>query len=191
LENAVFATYQSAVRMENSQNRASGRPQFMAFCGRATSVIHQMLRSAYAVAAAAFLLVVTTLAGCGLSSDGVGSLMVDPARYDGYNCKDLAGQWKGLVEREKQLRNLMDRADEGGGTGEIISALSYRSDYETVLEQKKVLQRTAAEKGCQMGASPVATQAARPMTMPAQAPAATPTTVPVAAPAFTSDQTIR
>jgi hypothetical protein len=162
----------------------------MAFCGRVTPVILQ-LRSAYAVAAVAVLLVVTMLAGCGLSSDGVGSLMVDPARYEGYNCKELIGQWNGLVTREKQLRNLMDRADEGGGTGEIIGALSYRSDYETVLEQKKVLRRTAAEKGCHEGAISGAPQAPRPMTMPAQAPGATPTTAPVAAPAFTSDQTIR
>jgi hypothetical protein len=93
--------------------------------------------------------------------------MVDPGRYDGYDCKGLVGQWNGLVTREKQLRNLINRADEGGGTGEVIGTLAYRSDYQTVLEQKKVLQRTAAEKKCQL------------------AP------IPAAAPAFTSDQTIR
>jgi hypothetical protein len=126
-----------------------------------------MSRAVHAVAAAAvFFLAAMTLAGC--SSDGVGALMVDPSRYEGYNCKDLASQWKTLVTRENQLRNLINRADEGGGTGEVIGALTYRSDYQTVLEQKKVLQRTAAEKNCQMAPTP--------------APAA---------PAFTSDQTIR
>jgi hypothetical protein len=138
----------------------------MAFFDRVTSTMHHMSRSAHAIATAILLVAVTTLAAC--SGDGVGALMVDPARYEGYNCKDLAGQWKNLVTRENQLRNLINRADEGGGSGEVIGALTYRSDYQTVLEQKKVLQRTAAEKKCQM--------------------APTPETV---APAFTSDQTIR
>lgn len=159
----------------------------MAFCGRVTFANHRVLRSACAAAAVTSLLLAAMLAGCSVATDGVGSLMVDPARYDGYNCKELGGQWKELVEREKQLRNLMDRADEGGGTGEVIGALSYRSDYETVLERKKVLQRTAAAKNCQMGAIQGAAQAPRPMTMPAQTPGVTSTT----APAFTSDQTIR
>lgn len=101
------------------------------------------------------------LAGCGSTySDGVGSLLVDPSRYEGYGCKDLISQLNGLSTREKQLRNLIDRADESAG-GVVIGAMAYRSDYQTVLEQKKVLQRTAAEKKCQM------------------------------APAFASDQTIR
>jgi hypothetical protein len=138
----------------------------MAFRGRVTSTMHHVSRPAHAVAAAILLLAVTTLAGCG--GDGVGALMVDPARFEGYNCKDLTGQWKNLVTRENQLRNLINRADEGGGSGEVIGALTYRSDYQTVLEQKKVLQRTAAEKKCQLVTTPEA-----------------------AAPAFTSDQTIR
>jgi hypothetical protein len=139
----------------------------MAFCGRVTSTMHHVSRPAHAVAAAAILLLAaTTLAGCG--SDGVGALMVDPARFEGYNCKDLTGQWNDLIKREKELRDLINRADEGGGSGEVIGALTYRSDYQTVLERKKVLQRTAAEKKCQMPPTPAAT-----------------------APAFTSDQTIR
>ena len=138
----------------------------MTFCGRVSFTLRHWWRPTHAVAAAACLLVVTTVTGCG--SDGVGALMVDPARYEGYNCKDLASQWKTLVTRENQLRNLINRADEGGGTGEVIGALTYRNDYQTVLEQKKVLQRTAAEKKCQMAPTPAA-----------------------AAPAFTSDQTIR
>lgn len=87
-----------------------------------------------------------TLAGC---ADGVGALMVDPGRYEGYACKDLVNQWNGLIAREKQLRGLIDKADEST-SGVVIGALAYRGDYQTVLEQKKVLQRTAAEKNCQL-----------------------------------------
>ncbi|MGH7192849.1 MAG: hypothetical protein ACREJM_04845 [Candidatus Saccharimonadales bacterium] len=122
----------------------------------------QKSSSAGVLATAAFIFAAPTLAGCGLS-DGAGALMVDPARYDAYNCKDLVSQWNGLVTREAKLRNLIDKADEGGG-GVVIGALAYRGDYETVLEQKKLLQRAAAERKCQM------------------APAS---------PTFTSDQTIR
>jgi hypothetical protein len=139
----------------------------MSFGGRAALTIDPMPRRAHLAVTAGFILAALTLGGCGGLSDGVGSMLVDPARYDGYNCKELASQWDGLVTREKQLRNLIDRADEGGGSGEVIGALSYRGDYETVMEQKKVLQRTAAGKGCQL--APVA----------------------AARPAFTSDQSIR
>jgi len=89
-------------------------------------------------------LAAAVLAGCG---GGVGSLMVDPARYDAYRCNDLVGEWENLLNREKELRGLIDRAREGGG-GTVIGAVAYRSDYETVLAQEKVLQHAAAEKNC-------------------------------------------
>jgi hypothetical protein len=90
------------------------------------------------------------LGGCGsFRTDGVASLAVDPARYDGLHCKDLAAQWNGLVTREKQLRNLIDKASEGGG-GAVIATVAYRGDYDTVLEQQRVLKRTAAEKNCEL-----------------------------------------
>lgn len=99
------------------------------------------------------LLTAFMLTGCG--ADGVGTLLVDPARYDGYNCKDLVGQWNGLVAREKQLRNLIDKAD-ASASGVVIGAVAYRGDYQTVLQQKRVLQRAAAEKKCQLTPPPAA-----------------------------------
>jgi Spy/CpxP family protein refolding chaperone len=98
---------------------------------------------------ACFLLTAATLSGCG--GDGVGSLMVDPARYDGYHCQGLAEQLKTLQAREKQLRDLMDKAKESAG-GQVVSALAYSSDYQTVLEQQKVLRRTAERQKCQFTA---------------------------------------
>lgn len=117
----------------------------MAFCGHVASSIRGLLGSAHA---AVFVLAAATLAGCGLS-DGVGSLTVDPARYAGYHCNELGTQWKNLVAREKELRNLIDKAGEGGG-GTVIGTVAYRGDYETVLEQEKVLKRTAAEQKCEL-----------------------------------------
>ncbi len=86
------------------------------------------------------------LAGCG-EVGGVGRLIIDPSHFDGYHCKGLVTQWKALVEREKQLRALMSKADEGTA-GAVIGTLTYRTDYETVMSEEKLLQRTAAEKNC-------------------------------------------
>ena len=73
--------------------------------------------------------------------------MVDPARYSADRCNDLVTEWNNLVKRENELRGLIDKAREGGG-GTVIGAVAYRGDYETVLAQEKVLQRTAADKNC-------------------------------------------
>jgi hypothetical protein len=86
------------------------------------------------------LAVALALAGCG------GTLIVDPSRYDGYHCNDLTGQWKALVARQRELQSLMEKAGDGGGA--VIGTMTYRADYETVLGEEKVLQRTAAEKNC-------------------------------------------
>ena len=97
-----------------------------------------------AVAAAAGM----TLGGCGLGN-GPGSLMVDPGRYESYHCNDLVAQWKQLADREKDLRALMDKASQSG-TGAVVGAVAYRSDYESVLTQEKLVQREAAEKKCEL-----------------------------------------
>jgi hypothetical protein len=86
------------------------------------------------------------LAGCGMT-DGAGSILIDPGRYTAYHCEDLATRWKVLVAREKELHGLMDKASEGGG-GAVIGSLAYRTDYESVLSEEKLLQRTAADKNC-------------------------------------------
>jgi hypothetical protein len=125
----------------------------MPFRRRATLTAHRLATLARAIGrnscAGSVVAAMVALGGCGHGADGIASLAVDPARYEGYHCKDLVGQWNGLVAREKQLRNLIDRASEGGG-GTVIAAVAYRGDYDTVLEQQKVLKRTAAEKNCEL-----------------------------------------
>jgi hypothetical protein len=89
-----------------------------------------------------------SLAGCGLDN-GPGSYIVDPGKFDALHCNDLATQSKALATREKELRNLMTKASEGGG-GVVIGNLAYRSDFESVLTQEKMVQREAAEKKCNL-----------------------------------------
>jgi hypothetical protein len=100
----------------------------------------------------AFLSLVTAafaaiaLGGCGMS-EGAGAFLVDPGRYTAYHCDELAARWKILKAREKELSGLMDKANESGG-GAVIGSLAYRTDYESVLSEEKLLQRTATEKNC-------------------------------------------
>ena len=88
------------------------------------------------------------LAGCGLGY-GPGSWFVDPGRYEPYHCNDLVTRWKALTEREKELHALMDKANQSG-TGAVIGTLAYRSDYESVLTEQKLVQREANEKKCEL-----------------------------------------
>jgi hypothetical protein len=91
-----------------------------------------------------------TLAGCDL---GPGQFGVDPGRYEFYHCNDLATRLKELQKRESELRSLMAKAREGGG-GTVIGEIAYRSDYEMALSEEKMLQRTAAEKKCEIAPLP-------------------------------------
>lgn len=95
---------------------------------------------------AALGLFAAVLAGC---SSGMQYMVVDTGRYAGYHCDDLLNEWNNVNKREVQLRALIDKASEGGG-GTVVAALTYRSEYEAVLAQKKVLQKTAADKNCEL-----------------------------------------
>jgi hypothetical protein len=109
---------------------------------------HCGVRMLGAALRAALLAGAAALAGCGLS-DGAGALLVDPGRYSASHCKDLIAESKNLAKRELELRNLMDKASEGGG-GTVIGALAYRSDYESILQQQRLLERAAAAQKCEM-----------------------------------------
>jgi hypothetical protein len=101
-------------------------------------------RSILLCAAAAAAMALT---GCG--GNGVGSLLVDPGRYDAYHCNDLVTRWKALTDREMELRALMERASQSG-TGAVVGAVTYRTEYETVLAEEKLVQRDANDKNCEL-----------------------------------------
>ena len=86
------------------------------------------------------------VAGCGASGDP-GAIFIDPGRYDAYRCNDLTARWKVLTDRERELRGLMDRANEANG-GAVVSSLAYRTDYESVRSEERLLLRVAADKNC-------------------------------------------
>jgi hypothetical protein len=91
------------------------------------------------------------LSGCGLGN-GAGSWLVDPSKFEGYHCNDLQTRWTEANTREKELRNLMEKASQAPG-GTVIGQLTYRTDYESVLTEKRMLQQQAAEKNCTLTAT--------------------------------------
>ena len=91
------------------------------------------------------LLALVPLAGCG--SDGAGAIFIDPGRYTLYHCDELATRRKALIVRETELRGLMERASESAA-GSVIGSLAYRSEYDSVIAEQKLLQRNATEKNC-------------------------------------------
>ena len=130
------------MRLRQSRGTAADR------AGAARALRGRTFRPPNAAAAVVFVAFGAGAVGGCAGSDGVGALLVDPGRYAGYHCKDLVGEWTSLSAQQKQLRELINKADEGGATGTVIGAVAYRSDYETVLERQKVLQRTAAQQNC-------------------------------------------
>ena len=87
-------------------------------------------------------------AGCSTSVD---AYLIDPGHYSAYHCNELVDRLKELQRRENDLRNLMEKASEGGG-GTVIGGMSYRANYEKAVGEEKVLRRTAADKKCTLEA---------------------------------------
>ncbi len=84
---------------------------------------------------------------CGLTTDGPGAVFVDPGKYALYDCSALSLRWKELITREKDLRNLIERASESAAGG-VIGSIAYRSDYDSVLTEKILVQRRVADLKC-------------------------------------------
>jgi ethanolamine ammonia-lyase large subunit len=68
------------------------------------------------------------------------------AKFTFYPCDDdLARRWTELIKREDELRELIEKANENAA-GAVIGSVAYRSDYEAVLAQEKMVQRTGRKR---------------------------------------------
>jgi len=88
----------------------------------------------------------TLLAGCSLSDEQAGRILVSPDTYEFYQCDDIGRALKEREGRQKELEALMVKA--GPGTGEFVSDIAYKPEYLQVRGQIDQLHRTAAEKHC-------------------------------------------
>ncbi|UPK32899.1 twin-arginine translocation pathway signal [Bradyrhizobium sp. 186] len=106
------------------------------------------------------------LGGCASVSDTISPAFVDPARYDLWDCKQLAPERKNLVKRVEDLERLMAKAETGTG-GVVVAELAYRNDYIAVRGQQKLMEETWRKNRCRESDMEAATPPAQPTFVPA------------------------
>jgi hypothetical protein len=105
------------------------------------------MRTAPLVALFDGLLVGEILLACSPAAMGPVTVVVDPGKYEFYNCEQLAGQRTYWTNRELELKLLMDKAEQGAG-GPVVNVIAYQTDYVTAREEVKVIDTTARAKNC-------------------------------------------
>jgi hypothetical protein len=100
------------------------------------------------VAAAAVLLAVAGLAGCGsVSERSLAGAFTSPGKYDIYTCADIERQMGAVLKRQTELEQLMSRASQGAG-GEFVNTIAYRGEYSQGRGDLAELTRAKADKQC-------------------------------------------
>ena len=92
-------------------------------------------------------LMLLALAGCTSISEQTGSFWVQPGKYDFLKCPDIVQRTVAVEAREKQLLDLMERADRDAA-GPLVNAMVYTADLKQTRADLELLRRTAREKGC-------------------------------------------
>jgi hypothetical protein len=87
------------------------------------------------------------LSACSSTGDNPLTVFADPGKYQYNTCEQIAGQKTNWSNREKELRQLMDKADQSAG-GAVVNVLAYKADHVAALEELKVLEATARAKNC-------------------------------------------
>jgi hypothetical protein len=85
------------------------------------------------------------LAGCA-AGDGP-YFFADAGKYQFHNCEQLAVASKQKHDRQRELKELIDKAEQAAG-GQLVSVLAYRSDYVAVNEELQVIDSTIRDKKC-------------------------------------------
>jgi hypothetical protein len=104
-----------------------------------------MMRIVSFVALTVGLLAGGALSAC--SSMNMGPIFADPGQYEFHNCEQLAERRKFFADRELELKQLIDRAEQGTG-GALVVVIAYQSDYVRAREEIKLIDATARVKKC-------------------------------------------
>ena len=99
-----------------------------------------------------------SLGGCADMGDMALSAFADPARYDYYDCKQLANERSAIATRTAELQGLMAKA-ETGAAGSVVGELAYRNGYITERAQSKLAEEAWRRNKCHE-TPPAATPAA-------------------------------
>lgn len=101
-------------------------------------------------------LLTAALGGCASTNDSMGSAFVDPAKYNLFDCKQLAPAHADALKRETELAALMAKAEQGTA-GPLMAELGYRTDYQTARGQREQIEMRQRELNCPANL-PVTTQ---------------------------------
>jgi hypothetical protein len=91
------------------------------------------------------------LAGCADMGESMSSAFADPAKYELYECPQLATERKALANRAAELQGLMAKA-QTGVAGPVVAELAYRNEYIAVRGQTKLADEAWARNKCHEGA---------------------------------------
>lgn len=90
----------------------------------------------------------TMLTACSTSSDSNFSFFADPGKYQYHTCAQIAGELKNWSQRQRDLKALIDKADQSAG-GAAVGFIAYKADYVTATEELEQLHSTARSKKCE------------------------------------------
>jgi hypothetical protein len=87
------------------------------------------------------------LQACAVSDNPI-TVFADPGKYQYNTCEQIAGQKKHWTGRERELRQLMDKAEQSTG-GPVVNLFAYKADHVAAREELTVLEATARSKNCE------------------------------------------
>lgn len=91
--------------------------------------------------------VAVLLSGCASGSDTVADLTVSPGKYMLYKCPMLKQAAQGIIARQHQLEQLMQKAG-NGPAGRMVSTTTYEPEYVQNQGNLNEIRREAAAKQC-------------------------------------------
>ena len=92
-------------------------------------------------------LIGAALGGCASTMNIIGDPFAQPAKFQYLRCEDIAKSIATSQKRDKELRDLMDRAG-GGVGGSTANMLVYAPDLRQVEGDLRQLREAAGEKRC-------------------------------------------
>ena len=95
------------------------------------------------------LMLAALLPGCGSNPE---MALVDPGKYQFYDCAQLARDKKRLSEHAEELRALQQKAARDP-SGAFIARVSYEPDYLSTVGNLRLIEAKAQEKNCTPTAS--------------------------------------
>ena len=117
----------------------------------------------------ALLLLAAGLSGCASVGDNMSSAFADPAKYDLYDCKQLATARQALADRAAELQGLMAKAETGVG-GSVVVELAYRNDVIAARGQQKLADEAWRRNKCNEAKPEAKPAAVAPVVAPAPPP---------------------